>query len=106
MTTPSQWLAGARPRTLPLALCPVLVGTAVSSFSVHISWWRFLMAAVVALSLQVGVNYANDYSDGIRGTYKDRRGPLRLTATGTAIPGAVRRPFNSPTRRASCGRAG
>lgn len=91
MTTASQWLAGARPRTLPLALCPVLVGSAASVESLHLSWWKMAMAAVVALFLQVGVNYANDYSDGMRGTDRQRRGPLRLTASGTATPVAVRR---------------
>jgi 1,4-dihydroxy-2-naphthoate octaprenyltransferase len=54
-------------------------------------WWRFAFALVVALALQIGVNYANDYSDGVRGTDKERKGPLRLTATGTATPGAVKR---------------
>ena len=91
VTTASQWLAGARPRTLPLALCPVLVGTAASAPHFSVSWWKMGVAAVVALSLQVGVNYANDYSDGVRGTDHDRRGPLRLTASGLAAPNAVRR---------------
>lgn len=91
MTTPSQWLAGARPRTLPLAIGPVLVGTAAASLSVPISWWRAAAAGLVALSLQVGVNYANDYSDGVRGTDHRRRGPLRLVASQTATPSAVRR---------------
>lgn len=91
VTTASQWVAGARPRTLPLALCPVLVGTAASAESLHLSWWKMAMAAAVALCLQVGVNYANDYSDGMRGTDTRRRGPMRLTASGTAAPMAVRR---------------
>ncbi|HUA96558.1 MAG TPA: 1,4-dihydroxy-2-naphthoate polyprenyltransferase [Acidimicrobiales bacterium] len=91
MTTASQWMAGARPRTLPLALCPVLVGTAAATGHHGVSVWRGALAAVVALSLQVGVNYANDYSDGVRGTDRDRRGPLRLTASGVAAPAAVRR---------------
>lgn len=90
MTTPAQWVAGARPRTLPLAVGPVLVGTAAASTVGPTVWWRFVAALVVALALQVGVNYANDYSDGLRGTDRDRRGPLRLTASGTARPGAVR----------------
>ena len=92
MTTASQWLAGARPRTLPLAVCPVLVGTAAATTH-HFSfgWWKMALAGVVALSLQVGVNYANDYSDGVRGVDRHRRGPTRLTAGGLASPVAVRR---------------
>ncbi len=90
MTTPAQWLAGARPRTLPLALCPVLIGTAAATHF-PVIWWRAAAAAAVALLLQLGVNYANDYSDGVRGTDRDRRGPMRLTASGAASPGAVRR---------------
>jgi 1,4-dihydroxy-2-naphthoate octaprenyltransferase len=91
MTTPSQWLAGARPRTLPLAVCPVLVGTAAASLRFPVSWWKAVAAGVVALALQAGVNYANDYSDGVRGTDRHRRGPPRLTASKTATPAAVRR---------------
>lgn len=90
MTTPSQWLAGARPRTLPLAACPVLVGTAAASTRFSLSWWKVAAALVVALALQAGVNYANDYSDGVRGTDRQRQGPLRLTASKTATPSAVR----------------
>lgn len=90
MTTATQWLAGARPRTLPLALCPVLVGTTTATLGSHVSWWKAGVAAAVALLLQIGVNYANDYSDGVRGTDRDRRGPLRLTASGLASPRAVR----------------
>jgi 1,4-dihydroxy-2-naphthoate octaprenyltransferase len=85
------WLAGARPRTLGVAVAPVLVGTAaVRGDGSSISWLRALLALVVALALQVGVNYANDYSDGVRGTDTDRRGPVRLTASGLASPAAVR----------------
>jgi 1,4-dihydroxy-2-naphthoate octaprenyltransferase len=69
----------------------VLVGTAAAVADADgVIWWRFVLALVVALSLQVGVNYANDYSDGVRGTDRQRKGPLRLTATGTATPNAVR----------------
>ena len=76
--------AGARPRTLGAAVAPVLVGTAAAVADADgVIWWRFAAALVVALALQVGVNYANDYSDGVRGTDRDRKGPLRLTATGT-----------------------
>jgi 1,4-dihydroxy-2-naphthoate polyprenyltransferase len=82
------WLAGARPRTLAVSVCPVLVGTAaaVPPFTA----WRLAAAAVVALALQVGVNYANDYSDGVRGTDADRIGPTRLTASGLVDPGRVK----------------
>lgn len=90
MTTATQWLAGARPKTLPLALCPAVVGTAAATLGSHVSWWKAGVAAAVALLLQVGANYANDYSDGVRGTDRDRRGPLRLTASGLASPEAVR----------------
>jgi 1,4-dihydroxy-2-naphthoate octaprenyltransferase len=68
----------------------VLVGTAAASLDGPLVWWRAAAAMVVSLALQVGVNYANDYSDGIRGTDAERRGPLRLTATGLATPTAVR----------------
>jgi 1,4-dihydroxy-2-naphthoate octaprenyltransferase len=90
VTTASQWVAGARPKTLGAAISPVLVGTAAGSLDGGIVWSRAAAAAVVALALQVGVNYANDYSDGVRGTDAERRGPLRLTATGLATPTAVR----------------
>jgi 1,4-dihydroxy-2-naphthoate octaprenyltransferase len=90
VTTAREWVEGARPRTLGAAVSPVLVGTAAASLDGPVVWWRAAAALVVALALQVGVNYANDYSDGIRGTDTERRGPLRLTATGTATPTAVR----------------
>jgi len=91
-TTPvAAWVAGARPRTLPAAVAPVLAGTGVAAYAGGLVWWKALLALVVSLALQVGVNYANDYSDGIRGTDDDRVGPLRLTASGTAAPGAVKR---------------
>jgi 1,4-dihydroxy-2-naphthoate octaprenyltransferase len=90
MTTGSQWLQGARPRTLAISVAPVLVGTAAASTVDEVIWWRALAALVVAVALQVGVNYANDYSDGVRGTDRERRGPLRLTASGVATPNAVR----------------
>jgi len=85
------WLAGARPRTLGAAVSPVVVGTAVAQAEAGgVAWERAVLALVVALGLQVGVNYANDYSDGVRGTDRDRAGPLRLTASGLASPAAVR----------------
>jgi 1,4-dihydroxy-2-naphthoate octaprenyltransferase len=87
----SIWLKGARPKTLGAAIAPVLVGTAAGSLSGPTMWARAAAALVVALALQIGVNYANDYSDGVRGTDAARRGPVRLTATGLASPAAVRR---------------
>lgn len=96
MATSSQWLAGARPRTLPAALSPVLAGTGVAAYvgawdDWQSVWWKALLALVVALALQVAVNYANDYSDGIRGTDTDRVGPMRLVGSGAATPAAVKR---------------
>ncbi len=88
--TPAQWVAGARPRTLPVAVVPVAVGTAVASAGGHVVWWRALLALVVSLSIQIGTNYANDYSDGVRGTDTVRVGPIRLVAGGLAPPAAVR----------------
>jgi 1,4-dihydroxy-2-naphthoate octaprenyltransferase len=86
------WVQGARPRTLVAAVCPVLVGTAAAAAEGPVVAWRALAALVVALALQVGVNYANDYSDGLRGTdTPGRLGPARLTATGLAAPASVRR---------------
>ena len=72
---------GARPRTLPAAVSPVLAGTGVAAYADHAVWWKALLALVVSLALQVGVNYANDYSDGIRGTDDARVGPMRLVAS-------------------------
>ncbi|HEX3813194.1 MAG TPA: 1,4-dihydroxy-2-naphthoate polyprenyltransferase [Mycobacteriales bacterium] len=83
------WVAGARPRTLPASVVPVIVGTGVAAAHGSVVWWRAVIALVVSLALQIGVNYANDYSDGVRGTDSDRVGPLRLTASGTATPRAV-----------------
>ena len=91
MATPAQWIAGARPRTLPAALAPVLAGTGVAAYVDEAVWWKAALALVVSLALQVGVNYANDYSDGIRGTDDDRVGPMRLVGSGAAPPGAVKR---------------
>lgn len=90
MTSPKLWYEGARPKTLGVATACVIVGTAAGSLDGPINWWRAIAAFVVALALQVGVNYANDYSDGVRGTDANRRGPVRLTATGLATPAAVR----------------
>jgi 1,4-dihydroxy-2-naphthoate polyprenyltransferase len=89
--TPARlWWEGARPKTLGVAVAPVLVGTAAGAIGGSIRWERAGAALVVALALQVGVNYANDYSDGVRGTDKVRRGPVRLVASGLATPTAVR----------------
>jgi len=85
------WVAGARPRTLPASVVPVLVGTGAAAAGGDPVLWRALLAGVVALSLQVGVNYANDYSDGVRGADAGRVGPARLVASGLARPGAVKR---------------
>jgi 1,4-dihydroxy-2-naphthoate octaprenyltransferase len=89
------WVAGARPRTLPAAVVPVAVGTAcaVGEVAGGLIWWRAAAALVVALALQVATNYANDYSDGVRGTDADdkRVGPVRLVGQGLASPGAVKR---------------
>jgi len=85
------WVQGGRPRTLPAAAVPVAVGVASAwALSHHLIWWRAVAALVVALAVQIGTNYANDYSDGVRGTDHDRVGPMRLVASGTASPAAVR----------------
>ncbi|MCW2887998.1 MAG: 1,4-dihydroxy-2-naphthoateoctaprenyltransferase [Streptosporangiaceae bacterium] len=89
MASLSQWIAGSRPRTLPTSVVPVIVGTGVAIGEGHAVWWRAALAAFVALALQVGVNYANDYSDGVRGTDEDRVGPLRLVGSGVARPKQV-----------------
>lgn len=81
---------GARPRTLPAAVVPVLVGTACAHAATHPIWWRMSLAAIVSMALQIGVNYANDYSDGIKGTDNDRVGPLRLVGSGAASAKSVK----------------
>jgi len=89
----NRWIIGARPRTLPAAVVPVAVGAAaaVGEGVDGIVWWRVDLALLVSLALQVGVNYANDYSDGVRGTDDVRVGPSRLVASGLASPSAVKR---------------
>jgi 1,4-dihydroxy-2-naphthoate polyprenyltransferase len=94
VATTSEWIAGARPRTLPAAIAPVIVGTGVAAYdgmgrASGVVWWKAALALIVAIALQVGVNYANDYSDGIRGTDDDRVGPMRLVGSGRATPAAV-----------------
>ncbi|MGH3347053.1 MAG: 1,4-dihydroxy-2-naphthoate polyprenyltransferase [Nocardioides sp.] len=90
MPPTSDWIAGARPRTLPAAVAPVLAGTALAAYDDALVWWKALLALVVSVALQVAVNYANDFSDGIRGTDDDRVGPMRLVGSGRAAPGAVK----------------
>jgi 1,4-dihydroxy-2-naphthoate octaprenyltransferase len=90
MATLSEWVQGARPRTLPVAVSPVAVGTGAAAAVGQPNWGYALLALVVALSLQVGVNYANDYSDGIRGTDQQRVGPVRLVGQDLANPSDVR----------------
>ena len=85
----NKWLLGARPRTLPAAVAPVVVATALAGSSASLI--PALLALLVSLALQVGVNYANDYSDGIRGTDANRVGPIRITASGLATPSSVKR---------------
>ncbi len=85
-----KWVLGARPRTLPAAVVPVLVGAACASSDSPV-WWRVSLTLVVSLALQVGVNYANDYSDGIKGTDAVRVGPLRLVGSGVASASSVKR---------------
>ncbi len=87
------WIKGARPKTLPAAIAPVLVGTASVSLEKAIDreWINSLLALVVSLALQVAVNYANDYSDGIRGTDQQRVGPLRLVGSGSKSAASVKR---------------
>ena len=85
------WCQGARPKTLGASVAPVLVGTAVASRYGDVVWYRAGLCLLVSVALQVGVNYANDYSDGVRGVDKDRKGPVRLTASGLKTPAAVKR---------------
>jgi 1,4-dihydroxy-2-naphthoate polyprenyltransferase len=90
MATAAQWVEGARPRTLPAAVAPVAAGTGAAAAVDGFRLGPALLALLVALALQVGVNYANDYSDGVRGTDADRVGPLRLVGSGVAPPSAVK----------------
>ncbi|EWS99909.1 1,4-dihydroxy-2-naphthoate prenyltransferase [Intrasporangium oryzae NRRL B-24470] len=90
MATLSQWIEGARPRTLPAAVSPILVGTGAAYQTGHVVWGYAILALVIALALQVGVNYANDYSDGVRGTDEVRVGPVRLVGQRLAEPQLVK----------------
>jgi 1,4-dihydroxy-2-naphthoate polyprenyltransferase len=87
-----EWLAGTRPRTLPAAVVPVLIGSGVAAGYGEFSLWRAALALVVALALQIGVNYANDYSDGVRGSDSAERrvGPMRLVGSELASPRQVK----------------
>ncbi|MGO8941032.1 MAG: 1,4-dihydroxy-2-naphthoate polyprenyltransferase [Mycobacterium sp.] len=89
MATFAQWISGARPRTLPNAVAPVIAGTGAAAWLHAAVWWKALLALAVALALIIGVNYANDYSDGIRGTDDERAGPLRLVGSRLAAPRSV-----------------
>ncbi|MFM8856125.1 MAG: 1,4-dihydroxy-2-naphthoate polyprenyltransferase [Actinomycetota bacterium] len=86
----NRWVLGSRPRTLPAAVVPVAVGTALCVGQGGAQWWRAVVALVVSVALQIGVNFANDYSDGVRGTDDVRVGPQRLVASGLAEPQAVK----------------
>lgn len=90
MATAGQWIEGARLRTLPMGIAPVIVGSAAAYDLEAFHPLRALLALLTALVFQVGVNYSNDYSDGIRGTDDVRVGPLRLTASGLASPKSVK----------------
>lgn len=89
MTAAKHWVAGARPRTLPAAVVPVAVGSGVAAQYHSFFAWRAGLALIVALALQIGVNYANDYSDGIKGTDEQRVGPIRLVGSKLASPRSV-----------------
>ncbi|SQG63971.1 1,4-dihydroxy-2-naphthoateoctaprenyltransferase [Corynebacterium renale] len=91
MATFAQWKEGARPHTWANAWAPVIVGSAAAYYNGEFSWWRGLLALIVSWALIIGVNFSNDYSDGIRGTDEDRTGPLRLTGSGLAAPETVKR---------------
>ena len=92
MANAREWLAGTRPRTLPAAVVPVLIGSGVAAGYGEFSLWRAARALVVALALQIGVNFANDYSDGVRGSDSAERrvGPMRLVGSGLASPRQVK----------------
>src|SRR5215204_2297929 len=91
MATVGQWIEGARLRTLPNAVAPVVVGTGAAAAIDGLVWWRAGLALFVALALIIGVNYANDYADGVRGTDRVRVGPVRLVGSGLAAPQTVKR---------------
>ena len=84
----NKWILGARPRTLPAAIAPVVVASALAG--ADFNWFRAALALKVAVWLQIGVNFANDYSDGVKGTDADRVGPIRLVASGMASAKSVK----------------
>ena len=90
MATLPQWIAGARPRTLPAAISPILVGTGAAYGTGDVVWVYALLALVISVALQIRVNYANDYSDGVRGTDEERVGPVRLVGQRLADPASVK----------------
>ncbi len=87
----SDWMEGARPHTWPNSFAPVIAGSAVAAYYSGFVWWKALLALLVAWALIIGVNFANDYSDGIRGTDEHRSGPLRLTGSGLVPPNTVKK---------------
>ncbi len=87
----NRWIVGARPRTLPAAVVPVALGAASALGVGDVVWWRVAACLVISVALQVGVNFANDYSDGVRGTDDERVGPVRLVASGLAPASKVKR---------------
>jgi 1,4-dihydroxy-2-naphthoate octaprenyltransferase len=89
VATVRQWFAGARPRTLPNAVAPVIAGTGAAAWLHAAVWWKAVLALAVAVAMTVGVNFANDYSDGIRGTDDQRAGPVRLVGSRLAAPRSV-----------------
>lgn len=90
MASPAEWIEGARLRTLPLALAPIVAGSVAAAELHSFRPVRAALALLVAFFLQVGVNYANDYSDGVKGTDEGRVGPMRLVGSGAASPKAVK----------------
>ena len=84
----NRWILGARPRTLPAAIAPVLVASSLAGG--EFNWFRAALALKVALWLQIGVNFANDYSDGVKGSDDNRIGPTRLVASGLATARSVK----------------
>jgi len=85
----NKWILGARVRTLPAAIAPVVVASALAGS--NFNWFRATLALIVGVWLQIGVNFANDYSDGVKGTDDDRVGPIRLVASGLASASSVKR---------------
>ncbi|MCZ4551886.1 1,4-dihydroxy-2-naphthoate polyprenyltransferase [Gordonia rubripertincta] len=90
MASAAQWFEGSRPRTYPNAIAPVIAGTGAAGWLGDIVWWKAVLALVVSVALIIGVNFANDYSDGIRGTDDDRVGPMRLVGSKVATPRSVK----------------